>query len=246
MPDGMTDAGAGRSSGSAAAGDRWPVGSWPRLLHAVLLCVLQPAIPAATIAVFRRHIWTPDGTLARSIPGWALPAAAASASAALALVLGVALFWVGRLRPASIGWVRERPVRVIGLGLLGAVASTAALLATVALFGGDAAAGLHQMVTYSPSQRAMFALIGVAIAVFEESVFRGHLQQELTARLGFPAALLLTAVLYAAYHFPLGVPESMVARLGQGLVYGTLRGRRGSLATPALAHALCWAFVGLY
>lgn len=39
---------------------------------------------------------------------------------------------------------------------------------------------------------------------------------------------------------------SVVARLGQGLVYGALRGRDRSLVTLVLAHALCWAFVGLY
>lgn len=229
--------------------ERWRAGSWQGLLHASLLCVLQPAIPAATIAAFRPWIWTPEDTLARSIPAWVPPAAAVSAALTLALVLGLGLFGVARLRLAAIGWVPEPPGRVVLLGVLGAAASTAALLTTAALFGGDAGAGLRQMIGYSPSQRAMFAVIGIALATYEESLFRGYLQQQLEARLGCAAALVLTAVLYAAYHFPLGVPESMVARLGQGLIYGALRGRagqRGSLAAPALAHALCWAFVGLY
>jgi membrane protease YdiL (CAAX protease family) len=228
-----------------SGGGRWPVGSGRRLLHAILLCVLQPAVPAATIAPFRRFLWTPDDTLARAIPLWVLPAMAASAAAVLAVVVGGGLL-LGGLRPASIGWRREDPRRVLLGGVLGAVASTAALLGAVALFGGDATEGLRQMLAYSPSQRAVFALVGVSLALFEESLFRGHLQRELTARLDFPLALLLTAGVYAAYHFPLMQAVSVTARLGQGLVYGALRGRDRSLLTPALAHALCWAFVGLY
>jgi membrane protease YdiL (CAAX protease family) len=102
------------------------------------------------------------------------------------------------------------------------------------------------MLHYSPSQRGLFAIVGVAIALLEESLFRGYLQQELTARVGFPLAMLLTAAVYALYHFPMIQPVSVAARFGQGLVYGALRGRDRSLVTPALAHALCWAFVGLY
>jgi membrane protease YdiL (CAAX protease family) len=225
---------------------RWPVGSWRRLVHALLLCVLQPAVPAVTVAAFRRFIWTTDDTLERSIPLWVIPAMAASAAAVLALVVGAGLLLVGRLRLTSIGWRREEPRRAIVGGLLGAVASTCALLGAVALFDLDPIGGLRQMLEYSPSQRAVFAIVGVAIAVFEESIFRGYLQQELTARFGFPIALLLTAALYALYHFPAVQAVSVIARFGQGLVYGALRGRDRSLVTPALAHALCWAFVGLY
>jgi membrane protease YdiL (CAAX protease family) len=211
-----------------------------------LLCVLQPVVPAATIAAFRRFIWSPDDTLARSIPFWVLPAIAASAFAALALVIGGGLLLGGRLRLASIGWFREEPRRALLGGLLGAVGATAALLGAVALFGDDPAPGLRQMLEYSPSQRALFAIVGVAIALLEESLFRGYLHQELTARVGFPLAMLLTAAVYAVYHFPFVQPVSVTARFGQGLVYGALRGRDRSLVTPALAHALCWAFVGLY
>jgi membrane protease YdiL (CAAX protease family) len=203
-------------------------------------------VPAATVAAFRRFIWSPDGTLARSIPPWVLLAIAASAAAAVALVVGGGLLRGGRLRLASIGWRREQPRRALLGGLLGAVAATAALLGAVAIFGGDPAGGLRQMLEYSPSQRVLFTVVGVAIALLEESLFRGYLQRELTARVGFPLALLLTAGFYAIYHFPMARAVSVTARFGQGLVYGALRGRDRSLVTPALAHALCWAFVGLY
>ena len=116
----------------------------------------------------------------------------------------------------------------------------------MAIFGEDPGAGLAQMLAYSPSQRALFVIVGVAIAVTEESLFRGHLQRELTARVGFPTAYVLTACVYALWHFPMFRLDSLVARLGQGLVYGALRGRDRSLVAPAIAHALCWSFVGLY
>jgi membrane protease YdiL (CAAX protease family) len=136
--------------------------------------------------------------------------------------------------------------RALGTGVLGGVVATAAFLAIIALFGLDASEALRQMLGYSVSQRAVFAVVGVAIAVFEESLFRGHLQQELVARRGLATGLVVTAALYAVWHFPLGLGVSAAARFGQGLVYGALRGRDRSLVAPALAHALCWAFVGLY
>ena len=216
-----------------------------RLAHAFGVCILQPVVPAATVALFGAYIWT-DGELARSIPSWVLLAVAVSGAAAVALVVGGALLRAGRLAPGEIGWRRERPARVVLLGVLGAIASTAALLGAAALFGADPGAGLRQMLEYSPSQRALFALVGVALAVTEESLFRGHLQRELTARLGLPAAYLLTAAIYALFHFPMLRADSVTARFGQGLVYGGLRGRDRSLVTAATAHALCWAFVGLY
>jgi membrane protease YdiL (CAAX protease family) len=216
-----------------------------RVAHAFLVCLLQPVVPAATLALFGRYIWTGE-TLARSIPFWVLLAITASGAAAVALVVGGALLRAGRLTPGEIGWRRERPARALLLGIVGAAAATAALLGTAALFGDDPWAGLRQMLDYSPSQRALFAIVGVTIAVAEESLFRGYLHRELTPRLGFPAAYLLAAGFYAFWHFPMLRMDSMIARFGQGLVYGALRGRDRSLVTAATAHALCWGFVGLY
>jgi len=215
------------------------------LVFAFSICILQPAVPAATLALFGRHIWI-DHELARDIPAWVLVGITLSGAAAAALLVGGILLRGGRLTLADIGWRRESPVRALLLGVLGAAASTAALLGTVALFGGDASAGLQQMLGYSASQRVLFASVGLAFGVIEESFFRGNLQARLAERIGLPAAYVATAVVYALWHFPLFRVDSMIARVGQGLVYGALRGRDRPLATAVLAHALCWAFVGLY
>ena len=92
----------------------------------------------------------------------------------------------------------------------------------------------------------LFAIVGLALALVEESFFRGNLQARLSERVGARAAFGITAVAYAVWHFPLFRLDSMIARLGQGLTYGALRGRDRPLASAIVAHALCWAFIGLY
>ncbi len=217
-----------------------------RVFFAFAVCVLQPLTPGATMAPFHRYIWTPDHELARSIPAWVLLASAISGAVTVAVLVGGVLLRGGRLVPADIGWRRDAPVRTIALGIAGAAAATAAPLGTTALFGGDPSAGLHQMLGYSASQRVLFASVGLTLALVEESFFRGNLQRRLTERLGFPIAYALTAVVFTVWHFPMFRIESMTARLGQGLVYGALRGRDRPLQSAVIAHALCWSFVGLY
>lgn len=217
----------------------------PRLLHALGICVLQPAVPAATLALFKRYIFD-DGELAPSIPPWVLVAITVSGAAVVTVLIGGLLLRAGRMSPMDIGWRRESALRAIGLGLAGAALATGALLIVVAAFGGDVRSGLQQMLHYSWEQRILFASVGVSLAVAEESMFRGYLQSQLTIRTGFPTAYLLTAVVYALWHFPMFHLDSITTRFGQGLVYGALRGRDRSVVTPTIAHAVCWAFVGLY
>jgi membrane protease YdiL (CAAX protease family) len=210
------------------------------------VCVLQPAVPAATLALWHRYIFTPDGELAPTIASWVLLAIAASAAITVALLVRGVLLAGGRLTLDEIGWRTESPARAIGLGVLGAAVSAAAVFVAAALFGADPIAGVHHVLAYTPSQRVLFAIVGLALALVEESFFRGNLQARLSERVGARAAFGITAVGYAVWHFPLFRPASMVARLGQGLTYGALRGRDRPLATCIVAHALCWAFIGLY
>ncbi len=215
------------------------------LLHAFGVCILQPLVPGATLALFRRYIIDGD-ELARSIPAWVLVAITLTGASAVALVVRGLILEAGRLKPADIGWRRERPGRAIALGLLGAAAATASLLLAAGAFGADLGEGLHQMLHYSVSQRILFASVGLSLALAEESAFRGFLQPQLVQRMGLPAGYALTAVFFACWHFPLFHVDSMLARFGQGLVFGALRGRDRSLVTPVIAHATYWAFVGLW
>jgi membrane protease YdiL (CAAX protease family) len=209
------------------------------------VCVLQPAVPATTLALFGRFIFA-NHELVPVIPGWVLLAITASAAITVAILVGGVLLRGGRLTRVDIGWRAESPARAIGLGMLGAAASSAAVFAAAALFGADPIAGLHHVLAYTASQRVLFAIVGLALALVEESFFRGNLQARLSERMGARAGYAITAIAYTVWHFPLFQVASMVARLGQALIYGALRGRDRPLATAIVAHALCWAFIGLY
>ncbi|HEY1812083.1 MAG TPA: CPBP family intramembrane glutamic endopeptidase [Kofleriaceae bacterium] len=222
-----------------------PVSDRRGLGFAFGVCVLQPAVPAATLALWGRYIFT-NHELNAVIPAWVLLAVAASGAATVAILVGGLLLRGGRLTPGDIGWRAESPARAIGLGVLGAAASAAAVFGTAALFGDDPIAGLHHVLGYTASQRALFAIVGVTLALVEESFFRGNLQARLAERIGPRAGYAITAIAYTVWHFPLFQAASMVARLGQGLIYGALRGRDRPLASCIAAHALCWAFIGLY
>lgn len=215
------------------------------LLHAFGVCILQPLVPGATLALFHRHIVDGD-SLVRSIPAWVLVAITCTGAAAVALVVGGLILKVGRMTPADIGWRRDAPGRAIAVGLVGAAAATASLLLAAGAFGADIGAGLDQMLHYSVSQRILFASVGLSLALAEESAFRGFLQPQLVQRTGFPAGYALTAAFFALWHFPLFHIDSMLARFGQGLVFGALRGRDRSLVPCVIAHATYWAFVGLW
>lgn len=216
------------------------------LLHAFGVCLLQPLVPGVTLALFHRHIIDDGGELVRSIPWWVLVAGTCTGAAAIALVVGGLILKAGRLSPADIGWRREPAGRAIVLGVIGALAATASLLLVAGAFGADVGAGLQQMLHYSASQRILFASVGLSLAIAEESSFRGFLQPQLAQRMGFPAGYAATAVLFALWHFPLFRPDAMLARFGQGLVFGALRGRDRSLVPCVIAHAMYWAFVGLW
>lgn len=214
------------------------------LLHAFVVCVLQPAVPAATLALFSGYIIGSDD-LVRAIPAWVLVAITLTGAATAALVVGGLILKAGRMSAADIGW-RAPSGPGFALGLLGAVVSTASLLLAAGAFGADVGAGLHQMLHYSVSQRLLFASVGLSLAAVEESAFRGFLQPQLVQRIGFPAGYVFTALFYAVWHFPLFRPDAMLARFGQGIVYGALRGRDRSLVPCVIAHAVYWAFVGLW
>jgi membrane protease YdiL (CAAX protease family) len=88
-------------------------------------------------------------------------------------------------------------------------------------------------------------IVGVHIALFEESVFRGYLQPALVHRLGRWGGLLATAVVFAAWHPPHFHLTGFLVRLGRGFVTGLLRGADRPLFAAVVAHALLWPVVGL-
>jgi len=83
---------------------------------------------------------------------------------------------------------------------------------------------------------AMFLTVAGVAPFFEELLFRGFLLPVLARKQRLAAALVLSALLFAAIHLqPAGLP--VLATLG--LVMGLAMRHTGSLRTPILVHA-CW------
>jgi membrane protease YdiL (CAAX protease family) len=102
---------------------------------------------------------------------------------------------------SDIGYVRARGWwRHALAGYFLGVATLIVMVAVIVVFGG------HRLVfTKTPEQMAgaalKFLFVGAAVAVIEETFFRGALQGALQRRLNMAVAVVLTSVLYSAAHF---------------------------------------------
>ncbi|MDP9034130.1 MAG: CPBP family intramembrane metalloprotease, partial [Myxococcota bacterium] len=157
----------------------------------------------------------------------------------------VLLCRLGRVSWRDLGWTTSRLGTELLWGVLGFTACAAAIMATTTALGGRDA--LREFVTavgaYSPASRLLFLAIGLSAAAYEESIFRGYLQPALSARWGNAVAILVTAAIFSLYHLQLN-PVGLLVKLCFGMVFGTLRWRRGSLVAPAAAHVLVWVILG--
>lgn len=83
---------------------------------------------------------------------------------------------------------------------------------------------------------ADFLLISMLAGLGEEALFRGLLQTWLTEHLGFPLAVLLSAVAFGTAHYISRAYVVFTAVLG--LLFGALYFWSGNLAIPMIAHAV--------
>jgi membrane protease YdiL (CAAX protease family) len=243
---GMSSSEGQASDGAKPDEGRWPIASGRRLAHALALALLQPVVPVVSLVFLGPLLFDNEGGL-REPTLLALLAVAAAGGIALALLLGPGLLIAGRISLSALGFRRIAAPRAALLSLAGAAVCVAAIFLGLALFGeaGAPASVLDKLASYSPLQRALFIVLGLQIALYEETIFRGYLQPTLTAKLGVAGGLVLTAVLYAVYHPPHFHLVGIVARLLQGLTYGVLRESSRSLVPSTFAHALYWAVFGL-
>jgi uncharacterized protein len=196
----------------------------------------------------------------------------------LALLVGfVAL--ARRLRLAdrvSLGYGVPRRVfvREMSLGLALGVASMLGVVGLMAALGllewrsgmSTAPAALAKLIVTC-------ALSGFAVAFIEETFLRGAMQTAITRESGTAAAVVLTAVLYAATHFfakvhiaaaqvsphsgldllagtlqafahPLGIADAFLALLAVGVVLALVRAATGNIAACIGLHA-GWVWVML-
>ena len=109
--------------------------------------------------------------------------------------------------------------------------------------GATASEALASWWGVSPLGRLLVALVGLEAALTEETLFRGDLQPTLQRILGRGPGLLLTAVIFAAYHLRFGL-LGFLGKTAFGLLFGILRDRTGRLVSPALAHWISWTVMG--
>ena len=158
------------------------------------------------------------------------------------LVLAVRLANRGALVRSQVFAWSPRPMRVVllaalaGFGIAVFAGWWSQLL--VGLFEGFSTEHLEEMaallVEGSYGDRAMGLLLVLLVAPFaEELIFRGFIWDCLERQLGGSAALILSSLLFALYHFD---PLHVVSVLPLSLALGVLRLRTGSIVPAIAAH----------
>jgi membrane protease YdiL (CAAX protease family) len=125
----------------------------------------------------------------------------------------------------ALGWAvphrRFTGVAIIA-GLLTAVAISLTVRATGLRIAGEQAFMVGLVVTVAP--------------ILEESFFRGFLQPSIAVIAGTVPALIATTLCFAAIHGPVTMLQ-FSCLIVNGLSYGLLRLRSGSIAAPVVMHA---------
>jgi uncharacterized protein len=196
----------------------------------------------------------------------------------LALAVGFVLVarHLGLADRASLGYGAARRLFLRELGLALAL-GVATMLGVVALMG---ALGLLEASPAAPSGPAALARLialravsGLAVAFIEETFLRGAMHTAIAREAGTRAAVLLTALVYAATHFlashhiapaavtarsgfellagtlhlfahPAGILDAFLALFAVGLVLGAVRAATGNIAACIGLHA-GWVWVML-
>jgi membrane protease YdiL (CAAX protease family) len=136
------------------------------------------------------------------------------------LALGLcAIGW----KPGALGLSRDQ----LWVKVLGGLAIAAVLLLPAAVRWQGA-----------PLLPAPLAISAIAISVGEELAFRGALYAALEAVWGPLAAVLGSAIIFAAGHVLTHPPLFLLAVLAAGLVLGTWRWAARDLVGPIVGHAL--------
>ena len=121
-------------------------------------------------------------------------------------------------------------------GFLAGALMMALLVALLVALGVRSAAGSTGSVEW-PARLATFLLAALAVALVEETWFRGALHSAFRRVGGVGAALFAVAALYAAVHFIVPGPASEVATVGSGSGFAVLRGAFHRFSDAEIAGA---------
>jgi hypothetical protein len=128
----------------------------------------------------------------------------------LLIVVGLAIFALGRIEPRDVGWTRAKlaPAALATLGAWGVVQ----IVSAVAVASGGGTLSLHPAWTYPGAGGVLGRVIGQAFgnALVEETVFRGFFFPQLVAKFqrklgrasALGAAALVSQVGFALSHIP--------------------------------------------
>ena len=221
---------------------RWPVGSGARLAQAVLLIALLAMTRVVGFVLLARITGRADLEI---IDGWTFAALLAASVLSLGGVVGLGLLLWGRVSLAELGWRAERLGPDLVKGVLGGLACCAIVLLISMSRGATVTEALQGWWGVPVLERVLGILIGIEAALSEETLFRGDLQPTLQRLFGRGAGLLLTALVFAAYHLRFGL-WGLLGKTAFGLVFGILRDRTGRLVSPAAAHWITWTVLGFH
>ncbi len=204
----------------------------PRLYHAGAGSALPPVVAI--------------GVLLASVASY-LVVAIALQSAGLTMLLVVVggelallllpLYAIKRLdlRRSALGLRWPPAMPMIGAVLIGSTAWYLNMrLVALLPFDEGRLRQLSEVVDAPPLVLALFALALIP-AICEEVLFRGAVQRAIATRLFAPAAIVLSSLIFSAYHMS---PIQLVPTFTLGLALGALAWRADSIAPAMLAHFL--------
>ena len=169
---------------------------------------------------------------------------------AILLPMAVVLKWT-RQSLGSIGITRKNLNKNLALGFL----LSAAFIAIIAFLAPSIGGGFTQFSVPMALSLVSFAIIGFG----EETIFRGYIQTRLTAQIGTVTGIIIVAIIYAIFQFPVGyfcyngdITSAVyyaLWRLSSGLVFGYVFQRSQNIIPSSIFHTLLvWGALlwGLY
>lgn len=145
------------------------------------------------------------------------------------------LSWDKALAGATLlVWWLRRPPQTVRSPDYASITVVATLFAVPLL---AVASGLVVWKPKWPDGLWMWMLVNLmVISLTEECIFRGLLQTPLVERLGAPAGIVLTSILFGLMHLPFSGTFAVIAGIA-GLGYGLALHFSGRMLVPVLLHA---------
>jgi membrane protease YdiL (CAAX protease family) len=142
-----------------------------------------------------------------------------------------------RIATAGLYWWLLKPVILSRKPDLASLTSPALLLALLLFLSIPVLVGTYGL---KPSVALMFAITSIPVAIKEEFLFRGIMQNLLTERFGALKAVLISSTIFTLWH--VGVWDPSVWTFGEiflaSVIIGFIYLRSGSIAVVIVLHAV--------